>query len=265
MKKAIIILDKSAGMTSFRACDMVRRKVKAKKAGHAGTLDPNVTGVLLIALNSATKLMPLFERLDKEYKGEAHLHKDVQVKKIKKAIKKKFLGKIKQIPPQKSRVKRQERERVIYEFKILRKEGKDIVFKVKCEAGTYIRKLIHDLGQELGCGAHMTKLRRINQGPFSEKKAVKFEKLNKKSIIAAEKLIPKVSAIIFTKKEAEQKLKQGKFLIANDIKKIKGNFEKEKTVAVFTNKKVIALATPFFNSKKIKKEKGYVLKPKRII
>ncbi len=265
MKKGIIILDKPAGITSFTACDEARKKAGAKKAGHAGTLDPNVTGVLLITLNNATKLMPLFEKLNKEYEGKAHLHKNISLKKLEKTVKEKFLGKIKQIPPRKSRVKRQEREREIYEIKILKKQDKDFDFRLKCEAGTYIRKLIHDLGQELGCGAHMVRLRRIKQGPFSEKQAIKLEKLNEKNIIKVEKVIPKVSTIIFIKKEAEQKLKQGKFLEAKDIGEIKGDFEKEKIIAVFRDMEVVALARPFFSSRQIKNKKGYVLKPERII
>jgi len=260
-----VILDKPSGKTSFEVCNEVRNKLNAKKAGHAGTLDPKVTGVLLIALNRATKLMPLFERLDKEYEGKAHLHKDIDLKKIRLTIKNKFLGKIKQLPPKKSRVKRQERERTIYEFKVLRKQDKDFVFKVKCEAGTYIRKLIHDLGQELKVGAHMTLLRRTKQGPFSIKQAVKMENLTEKNIMAAEKLIPMVSPIIFVRKEAVKKLKQGKFLEKEDIEKVKSKFDKEKVVAVFHNKEVIALVKPFFDSQKIKKHKGKILKPERII
>ena len=265
MEKSIIILDKPQGITSFTACDNVRKKLGAKKAGHAGTLDPNVTGVLIIALNSATKLMPLFNKLDKEYEGQAHLHKDIPLKKIKQIIKNKFLGKIMQLPPRKSRVKRQEREREIYKFKITKKKNQNIFFRVKCEAGTYIRKLIHDLGQELGCGAHMIELRRTKQGPFLIKQAIKFEKLTKKYIIPAEKIISKVSPIVFLKKQGKEKLKQGKFLNAEDIIKISGKFEKEQIVAAFSNKKVIALVKPFFSSNKIKKQEDKVLKPERII
>ena len=261
----MIILDKPAGMTSFQTCNNVRKKLRARKAGHAGTLDPNVTGILLIALNKATKLMPLFEKLDKEYKGKAHLHKDIELKKIKQTIKKKFLGKIKQLPPKKSRVKRQERERTIYEFKIIKKKDKDFLFKVRCEAGTYIRKLIHDLGQELKVGAHMTQLRRIKQGPFLIKEAVNLENLNKDKLIPAENLILRVSPIVYINKEASKKIRQGKFLRAEDINKIKGKFEKGKIIAAFYGSEVIALVKPFFNSQEIKKQESKVLKPERII
>ncbi|MCX8194096.1 MAG: hypothetical protein N3G19_01915 [Candidatus Pacearchaeota archaeon] len=265
LQKSFLILEKPQGMTSFEACDAARQKIGAEKAGHAGTLDPNVTGVLLIALNKATKLMPLFERLDKTYEGKAHLHKDVSLKELKETIKKKFLGKIKQVPPKKSRVARIEREREVYEFKILKKKDKDVWFKVHCEAGTYIRKLIHDLGQELKVGAHMAELRRTKQGPFSIKQAVALEKLTEKKVIEAEKLVKKVSPIIFVTKEAREKLRQGKFLFAKDIVKIKGKFDKEQIIAAFYGKEVIALIKPFFNSREIKKQKSYVLKPERII
>jgi H/ACA ribonucleoprotein complex subunit 4 len=264
MANGFIILDKPAGMTSFEACDAARKKIGAVKAGHAGTLDPMVTGVLIIALESATKLMPLLNGLDKTYEGKAHLHKDVSLSELKKIIKQKFLGKIKQIPPQKSRVLRVEREREIYEFKILEKTKRDIFYRVHCEKGTYIRKLIDDLGKEIG-GAHMTELRRIKQGPFAISEAVTMEKLREKSIIPAEKIIEKVSPIIFISAEAEAKLKQGKFLNADDIEKIKKSFEKEQVVAAFCGKHVVALVKPFFVSKEIKKQQGYVLKPERVI
>lgn len=265
IEKGFIILDKPQGMTSFEACDAVRKKLGAEKAGHAGTLDPNVTGVLLIALNKATKLMPLFEKLDKTYEGKAHLHQDISLQELKKVIKSKFLGKIKQLPPKKSRVARVEREREIYEFKILKKKSKDFWFRVHCEAGTYIRKLIHDLGQELKIGAHMTELRRIKQGPFTIKQSLNLEKLSMKDIIEAEKMIVKVSPIIFVKEKAVEKLRQGKFLFARDIEKIKGGFDKEQVIAAFYDKEVVALVKPFFNSLTIKKQKGYILKPERII
>ncbi|MEM4152866.1 MAG: PUA domain-containing protein [Candidatus Pacearchaeota archaeon] len=265
IEKGFIILDKPSGITSFEACDAVRKKLGAEKAGHAGTLDPNVTGVLLIALNKATKLMPLFEKLDKTYEGKAHLHQDVSLRTLKEIIKNKFLGKIKQVPPKKSRVARVEREREIYEFKVLKKKGKDFWFKVHCEAGTYIRKLIHDLGCELNVGAHMTSLRRIKQGPFNIKQAVELEKLSVRNIIEVEKLIPKVSPIIYVTEGAKEKLRQGKFIIAKEIEKIKGKFEKEQIIAAFYKDEIVALVKPFFNSEEIRKQKGYVLKPERII
>lgn len=166
----IAFIDKPYGLTSHKTAEYVKKILNARKAGHTGTLDPKVTGLLIVLLGKATRLAQLFN-LDKTYVGVAKLHADITINKLKDIIKKKFIGPIKQVPPKRSAVKRQERERHIYEFIILEKKKDIFLFKVKCEAGTYVRKLIHDLGKELG-GAHMLELRRVAIGPFSENETV---------------------------------------------------------------------------------------------
>jgi H/ACA ribonucleoprotein complex subunit 4 len=96
-----------------------------------------------------------------------YLHKNVEEKVFRETITK-FVGKIQQLPPIKSAVKRQVRTREIYDFEILEIKDRDVLFRVKCQAGTYIRKLCHDIGQELNTGAHMVELRRTQAGPFGE-------------------------------------------------------------------------------------------------
>src|SRR3989338_972300 len=161
----IINIDKSSGPTSFNVSDFVRKKLNLRKTSHFGTLDPKVTGVLPVSLNRACKLMGYFLGEDKEYVGIMRLHEEVDLEKIKKIIKEKFLGRIKQTPPVKSRVKRVEREREIISFELIEKEenkeqsslsvlskrgqSKDILFKTEVQGGTYIRKLIDDLGKEI--------------------------------------------------------------------------------------------------------------------
>jgi H/ACA ribonucleoprotein complex subunit 4 len=166
----IINIDKPSGPTSFSVSEFVCKKLKLRKTSHFGTLDPKVTGVLPIALNRACKLTGYFLGEDKEYVGVMRVHEEIDIERIKKAINDKFLGKITQMPPVKSRVKRQNREREIYSFEILEQSSdkKDILFRVKCEGGTYIRKLIDDLGKEIKVGAHMLELRRISAGIFHE-------------------------------------------------------------------------------------------------
>ena len=146
----IINIDKSSGPTSFDISDFVRKKLELRKTSHFGTLDPKVTGVLPIALNRACKLTGYFLGHDKEYVGIMRFHEEIDRKKVEKAIKEKFTGVITQLPPVKSRVKRAERQREIKSFEILEQEGKDFVFKTVVQGGTYIRKLLHDLGEELG-------------------------------------------------------------------------------------------------------------------
>ena len=137
------------------------------KAGHSGTLDPGVTGVQPIGLGRATRITQFLLTAPKEYICIMHVHKPVPESQIKSTLAL-FVGKIKQLPPIKSAVKRQERIREIYELEILEIVGQDILFRVKCQAGTYIRKLCHDIGEHLGCGAHMAVLRRSGAGPFTE-------------------------------------------------------------------------------------------------
>ena len=166
----IINIDKSSGPTSFSVSEFVCKKLNLRKTSHFGTLDPKVTGVLPVALNRACKLTGYFLGEDKEYVGVMRIHDNMDIEEIKKAIEEKFIGKITQMPPVKSRVKRQNREREIYSFELLEQgsDKKDILFKVKCEGGTYIRKLIDDLGTEIKIGAHMLELRRMSAGIFYE-------------------------------------------------------------------------------------------------
>lgn len=164
----IINLDKPKGPTSHQVSDHVKKILNINKAGHSGTLDPQVTGVQPIALGRATRIAQFLLTAPKEYVCVMHLHNEVNEEKLKEMFTQ-FVGKIKQLPPVKSAVKREERIREIYDFEILEIEGKDILFRVKCQAGTYIRKLCHDLGKALGTGAHMAELRRTQAGPFTEK------------------------------------------------------------------------------------------------
>lgn len=137
---SIVNIDKPKGPTSHQVSDYVQRILGIAKAGHSGTLDPQVTGVQPIALGRATRITQFLLTAPKEYVGIMHLHQEVEEKTLRETIQK-FIGKIKQLPPVKSAVKRVEREREIYEFEILEIKGQDILFRVRCQAGTYIRKL----------------------------------------------------------------------------------------------------------------------------
>ena len=135
MEFSILNIDKPSGPTSFDVSDFVRKKLNLRKTSHFGTLDPKVTGVLPIALNRACKLTGFFIGHDKEYVGIMRIHNEIELAELRKIIKENFLGKIKQTPPVKSRVKREEREREIKKFDLLEKEGKDILFQVECQGG----------------------------------------------------------------------------------------------------------------------------------
>ncbi len=162
----IINLNKPDGPTSHQVTSYLKDILKASKAGHSGTLDPGVTGVLPTAIGKATRIVQSLLTAGKEYICLMHLHKDVSEGEIRRVCSE-FIGKIRQKPPLKSAVKRVEREREVYYFDILEIEGRDVLFKVGTQAGTYIRKLVHDIGQRIG-GAHMQELRRTKAGPFNE-------------------------------------------------------------------------------------------------
>lgn len=167
LKYGIVNLDKPPGPTSHQASYYLSRILGVNKAGHSGTLDPKVTGCLPVALNKATKLANLLLKSGKEYITVMHLHSDIEPERIRKACRG-FIGVIEQVPPIKSAVKRVKRKRTIYYLDVLEIDGRDVLFKVGCEAGTYIRKLCHDIGASLGTGAHMAQLRRTKSGPFNE-------------------------------------------------------------------------------------------------
>lgn len=163
----IINVDKPEGPTSHQVSAYVQKILHIKKSGHSGTLDPKVTGVLPVAIGKATRIVQALLPSGKEYVCLMHMHKEVDEYQIRKVMSE-FIGKIKQLPPIKSAVKRQWRFRSIYYIHILDITGQDVLFRTGVEAGTYIRKLVHDIGVKLGCGAHMAELRRTKAGPFNE-------------------------------------------------------------------------------------------------
>lgn len=176
----IIVIDKPTGPTSFSISDYVRKKLKLNKTSHFGTLDPLVTGVLPIALGRACRLTGTFLGHDKTYIGIMHTHKEQDMKDLQEIINKNFTGTITQLPPRKSRVKRQERERDIMRFELLEQseDKKDFLFIAEVQGGTYIRKLCSDLGEMIG-GAHMAELRRVQAGVFKESQCVKLYDFDK--------------------------------------------------------------------------------------
>ncbi|NCN51707.1 RNA-guided pseudouridylation complex pseudouridine synthase subunit Cbf5 [archaeon] len=254
---SIINIDKPVGPTSFNVSDFVHKALSLRKTSHFGTLDPKVTGVLPIALNRSCKLTGYFLGEDKTYVGIARFHEEVELKKIEEAIKENFSGIITQMPPVKSRVKRQFREREIHSFKLLEKRGKDILFSAKVQGGTYIRKLIDDLGKVLGIGAHMLELRRTNAGIFFEddknfpiinlydfEKAVSEykngnEELLRKILIPAE-IVSVVYDLIEIKKDNLEKIYTGKPIYFEDLVK-KVDLEKETKISVFSGSKFVGM------------------------
>lgn len=167
LDSGIVIIDKPKNPTSHQVSAWVRDMLGIDKAGHFGTLDPAVTGVLPVALGRAARLADVMLGAGKEYVGIFHLHRPVNEDRLRGIIRD-FTGDIFQFPPLKSAVKRQLRVRTIYYFELLEVHGSDILVKVGCQGGTYIRTLAVDVGDALAVGGHMKELRRTRASVFHE-------------------------------------------------------------------------------------------------
>ncbi|GAG88546.1 unnamed protein product, partial [marine sediment metagenome] len=144
-----------------------------KKVGHGGTLDPNATGILPIGIENATHALQALLSAGKEYVGIMKLHKDVDKKEIIEVCKS-FVGKVTQLPPVRSAVRRVKRKRRIYYLDVIQVKNRDVLFRVGCESGTYVRTLCVDIGKKLKSGAHLAELRRTRVGDLKEKMLLTF-------------------------------------------------------------------------------------------
>ena len=250
IQKGVINLDKPAGPTSHEVTSWVKKILELEKAGHSGTLDPNVTGLLPVMLGDATKAVDALLTAGKEYICLMKLHTEVPEKKIKSVLSE-FTGEIFQKPSIKSAVKRETRTREIYYFELLEIEDNNVLFKVGCEAGTYIRKLCHDMGLAAGTGAHMQELRRTKTGPFREDEtlvtlhdlqdAYIAWKENGNEVLLRKVISPMESGLshlprIVIRDNAVDAVCHGAALAAPGVLTVESGIEKGDTVAVFTLK-----------------------------
>lgn len=281
IKHGIINLDKPPGPSSHEITAWTKRILNVQKAGHGGTLDPKVTGVLPIALEEARKTVQVLHLTGKEYVCVLKLHGTVSKKKLK-AVLEEFQGPIYQRPPLRASVKRRLRTRKIYYVTLLETEGRNVLFKVGCEGGTYIRKLCYDIGEALGCGAHMQELRRTRAGALTETEEMvtlhdiayffsQWQKTGEESYIRkfiqpmekALELTPK----IYIRDSAVNAICHGAHLAAPGVLSLETGINKKDTVAIFTQKKeAVALAKALASSEEIlKMNHGLVAEIKRVL
>lgn len=278
---SVINLDKPPNMTSHEVSAAISRILNVDKVAHGGTLDPGVSGILPIALNRATPLARIMLQSDKEYVIVMRLHKQVDYEKLVKVIKL-FEGEIYQRPPIRSAVVRRTRIRKIYAIEILDVDGRDVLLRVSCQAGTYMRKLCTDIGDILGVGAHMIDLRRVRSGIFTEDdtlcrmqdlvdawelyKEKGEEKYLRKYVLPAEVAALSLPRIIVND-GAVGALTYGAQLYVPGIVAFSNNIKPGDLVAIFTIKgELVALARSIMSSQEIKdNEKGQVTDDTRIV
>ncbi len=177
LSAGVIALDKQSGPTSHQVTSWVRDVLHVEHISHGGTLDPYVSGILPICLGKAVRLTDVVLSSDKEYICLMRIHADRSETRIREVMSR-FQGKIYQLPPVRSAVKRQLRIRTVSELEILEIKGRLVLFRASCDAGTYIRTLCTDAGEVLGCGAHMEELRRSRSGRMTEDRSATLQDIS---------------------------------------------------------------------------------------
>ncbi|MCD6463924.1 RNA-guided pseudouridylation complex pseudouridine synthase subunit Cbf5 [Candidatus Woesearchaeota archaeon] len=273
----VVCVDKPSGPSSHQVSDYVKKILNVKKAGHGGTLDPKVTGLLPVALNRSTLALRALLNAPKEYVCLFRLHRDVSQDELLENIKQR-VGLITQLPPKKSAVKRHFRKRFVYYVEVLDIVGREVLIKIATQAGTYIRKWVHDLGLKIG-GAHMTELRRTRVAMLSEHDLVTLQDLSDafyfynqgldswllKTVKPLELLIQHLPKIVVTP-AAENTIKHGASLKVPGVIAFT-SFKNQDLVALLNPElKLIALGRALIESNDLSlKSHGVVAKLERVI
>ena len=279
IKRGVLIIDKISGPTSHEVVAWVKKLMEIDNVGHGGTLDPGVTGVLPVCLEESTKIVQALLDSGKEYITVMRTHETIPEKRIKEILNL-FVGEIYQRPPLRSAVSRRLRTRTIYGIDYIEGDGRNWLFKVKCQSGTYIRKLCSDVGEVLGGGAHMQELRRTRSGPFVEDQSITLYDLveaidlkkegDEKPLTAfihpveeALSLLPHV----WVRDSAVEALCTGAQLAIPGILRFESGIQKNELIAVMTQRdEAVALMRAEMDENEVSKvEHGIAAIPERVI
>ncbi|TSA17615.1 MAG: RNA-guided pseudouridylation complex pseudouridine synthase subunit Cbf5 [Nitrosopumilales archaeon] len=276
-----ILLDKPNGPTSHETVAWIKKILNIPKAGHSGTLDPMVSGILPVGLGEATKALIVLLLGPKEYHALGRLHTLPSTEKLQ-AVLKQFTGKIYQKPPQRSSVLRQTRVRSVYEIDVIEQKERLILMRILCEAGTYIRKIFYDIGEVLGPGATMIELRRTRVSQFNEdSNLVKMHDLVdayamwkekgddsklRRILMPIEYVLSDLKSVVI-RDSAVDALCHGAQLAIPGILEISHGITKGDFVGVYTQKgEVVALAEAILTESEIvENTKGFAFQLRRII
>jgi tRNA pseudouridine55 synthase len=281
LRLGVIAIDKPSGPSSHEVVAWIKRMLSLEHAGHAGTLDPAVTGVLPVALQDATKALAGMIHSSKEYVCIMRIHAEIPRERVESVVHE-FIGPIYQRPPLRSAVKREVRIRRIFSIDILEITSRDVLFRVNCQAGTYIRKLCYEIGNVLGSGAHMKELRRTRSGPFSESEGLTtlqdlqdaytawHEEGDERELRRHVKPVETAAwhlGKIYIRDSAVDAICHGASLAVPGIVKLESGIKKDSMVAVMTLKgEFVALGRSVMNSEEIlKADHGLAATTERVI
>jgi tRNA pseudouridine55 synthase len=286
----VLVIDKPSGITSHDVIDKLRKLLRTKRIGHTGTLDPMASGVLLTCVGNATKVVQFLIGWDKEYQalirmgittdtydGEGKIIQKEENLRLSEADIRDailpFKGRIRQFPPlhsaikykgrrlyqyarAKEKVQPKGREVEIKEIEILEINLPYVKLRISCSKGTYIRSLAHDLGQQLGCGAHLLSLRRTRVGPFGLEEALNLEDISaavtndrvKGFFIPVEKALHHLPGVVI-KEGYAQRVSNGVPLLPTWVSYLEGDFERHQTIAIKNGeRKILAVGKALFSS-----------------
>lgn len=280
LHNGIVVIDKTRGPTSHEVVSWLKKLLGLDKAGHSGTLDPKVTGLLPIALDNGTRIVKNLLDTGKEYVCLMRLHDDVDIETLKKTIML-FEGPILQRPPVKSAVKRQIRTRNVYSIEIMDIMDRFVLMRVDCESGTYIRKLVYDIGMALGCGANMAELRRTRVGSFTEKDMTTLQELSdalqlyreqndetafRKIVFPIERAVEHLPRVVL-RDSAIDAVCHGANVAIPGVIGIDRTVKRKRKVALFSQKgELVAIGISMANSNKFKNMKsGFVVDIQRVV
>ncbi|NTU99506.1 MAG: RNA-guided pseudouridylation complex pseudouridine synthase subunit Cbf5 [Methanoregulaceae archaeon] len=269
----LYVIDKPRGPSSHQVTAWIGR-ILGLPVGHAGTLDPGVSGVLVVMSGQAVRLAPVLLAEEKEYVCAMRAHGNVSREQMEEAISQ-FTGRIYQRPPRKSAVARSLRIRTVHSIELLDISGRIFLLRIHCDAGTYIRSLCYHLGLVLGTGAHMEELRRTRSGNFREEQAITVQQLADAVVCArrggpspllemAHPLIEGLSSLprVIVRDSAVDALCHGADLAVPGIREY-DEFSKGTNVALLTSRdELIGIGTSLHSSKEsLALEHGLIISP----
>jgi H/ACA ribonucleoprotein complex subunit 4 len=277
----LVLIDKPSGPTSHEVASWVKRILNIEKSGHSGTLDPGATGLLPMGLGESTKALSVLLLGPKEYYSIARFHSNFD-RDILEKILLEFHGDIYQRPPQRSSVKRMTRIRRIHEIEYVEENKNLILLRILCQAGTYIRKLIYDIGEIMGSGATMVELRRTRVSHFFERDGLiklhdlynafylykkKNDEENLRNVIKPIETCFKEIPTVVIRDTAVDALCHGAQLAIPGISEISPSIQKDDLVAIYTLKgEIVGLAQSLMNINEIVSNKnGISFTMKRLI